>query len=802
MKRADFGRKPRKKVLALVLAMAMSLSLAVTAGAAYKDGDKISAEYDVAVEVASQLGILEGFEDGTYRPQGTLTRAQLATMTYRIATGDVEDVYTANFAGGAAESFADTPATAWYAGYVGYAADAGYLKGMGDGTYAPDSALTGYQALAATLRAIGYNQPGQFTGADWTVQVAMIANEIGALDGIKGVDLNGAISREVAAQIIFNILFSDKVDYTPAFGYQNAWGEGSLATDVFDIDTGKDGKIVNVAPWGRIATQWFSGKDAVVSIAAKPVATFTTAVSECEMSLAVGEKDDWSAYRWLNGELAQGTVAIDPIKTKANVAGTDQGTLTEVYAYEYNNETVYEIVEIETWLGQIDKVTDATYDKKGHEKTPATVDLYVWAAKAPTLVKGVEYTGFAEDDYVLINYSDWQEDGKDIGYFLTKTAPAATAIQTKIDINKEVSTIGGTEYNWAAKYFMGFSGLLNTEYEVFEDFYGNVIGIKTPDAADPVYTIMNAYTHYTDGFKANYDAAQIVDLTDGALEEVVVDTVDGKAPVWNDDITKTTRKIFAFTSDADGYDFVRPQAVVVGESYSVVKGTPRIVADDVTYVTDANTVYAVEVETDVFEIYTGYANVPSISDDAKIEILEDPADDDQKVDLVYIDARSALFAGEEYFAYVMTSVAPVAGGALADETLYESVANVVIDGEVVDINVVPGFVDDMLAMKGLAVTLKTNDDGLVYAVEAVEGFNAYAVYDENSNEVIYVTNSGDDKSYVVTDETIIWIVNESDNWVEIGTADDVVPGYDVAIKVAANGTDADIIIIWDKTVED
>ena len=49
--------------------MAMSLSPAVTAGAAYKDGDKISDKYVVAVEVASQLGILEGFEDGSYRPQ-------------------------------------------------------------------------------------------------------------------------------------------------------------------------------------------------------------------------------------------------------------------------------------------------------------------------------------------------------------------------------------------------------------------------------------------------------------------------------------------------------------------------------------------------------------------------------------------------------------------------------------------------------------------------------------------------------------------------------------------------------------
>ena len=128
-----------KKVLALVLALVMAMSLMVTAGATslgdYKDSASVSPEYATAVDVATQLGVLRGMGDDVYAPQGTLTRAQLATMTYRIATGDVDDVYTANFAGGAAASFTDTPADSWYAGYVGYAADAGYLKGMGDGTY-------------------------------------------------------------------------------------------------------------------------------------------------------------------------------------------------------------------------------------------------------------------------------------------------------------------------------------------------------------------------------------------------------------------------------------------------------------------------------------------------------------------------------------------------------------------------------------------------------------------------------------------------------------------------------------------
>ncbi len=793
-----------KKVLALVLAMAMSLSLAVTAGAAYKDGDKISAKYDVAVEVASQLGILEGFEDGSYRPQENLTRAQLATMTYRLATADVTDVYTANFAGGAAENFTDTPATAWFAGYVGYAADAGYLKGMGDDTYAPNSAMTGYQALAAFLRVVGYNEPGQFTGADWTVQVAQVAYEIGALEGISNVDLNAAISREVAAQIIFNILFSDKVDYTPAFGYQNAWGEGTLASDVFDIWTEKAGVVEPTSPWGQPATVWHendNGKagDVIVSIAFAPVATYTEAVSECDLAKDLGltevfgdEKDE-VIVEYLNGnnkaEVVKGSIDLVGADSKVKIG--DQGTLTEVY--DIDGDLWF--IQIETWLGQIGETTDAKYDKNGHEKAPATAKLTIFETTNATVT--LETDEFEEKDFVLVRYSAMEDE-----YYLTATAPVATATQTKIDANKEVSTIGGTDYNWAAHYHYGFMGQVKTEYEVFVDFYNNVIGIQKPAEADPEYTILDRGVYVTNGFNPYY-AGKIVDLATGELEEVTVDTFlnQGKDALnWKDDQITYPDCIVSYTSDEDGYDLACA-ADDWANSYSIVKGTPRIIVGDKTYVTDAYTVYAVETACDEkgadYDMYTGYANVPSVSANAKVEILD--SDDDGYVDLVYVDATAALFAGDETFAYVMTSCAPVAVGNLANDEVYKSFSNVVINGEVVDVMCAPGF--NMEQYEGLAVTLKANADGLVYDAVPVEGFTPYTVAKDSSGEVIYVTDGNNEKSYVVTDETVIWVVNEKDNWAEIGSAEDVVEKAFVSIKLADGNVNADTIIVWNYDVD-
>ena len=534
---------------------------------------------------------------------------------------------------------------------------------------------------------------------------------------------------------------------------------------------------------------------------ATPVATFKTAATECEMSTAIGETGTWDAYTWLDGKLVANTTAeFDAKDTKTVVPGTAQGTLTEVYAVDKH----YEIVEIQTWLGEVTDFTAATYDKAGHLKAADKTDVNIFGGNDAV---DLDTNEFAKGDYVLANYSNWVEDGKAIGFFLTATAPVATAAVTEIDRDDKQTTVNGTTYDWAKYYVEGNPAIAGVTYNVFEDFYGNLIGLIKPTEADPVYTIMNAYTHYTQGFAANYDAAEIVDLTSGNLEEVTVDTVDGSTPNWNDDVTKTVRKIFAFTSDEDGYDFVRPgtgdndDVLAVENSYSIVKGTPRIVAGNNTYVTDANTVFAVEVEDDVFEIYNGYENMPSVSCEATIEILEEAADEDAKVDLVYIDARTALFAGEETFAYIMPGCTDIGGGELADGTDYDIVADVVINGEIVKVLVQDGKQSVVTSMAGKAVTLKADANGLVYAAVADDAF-VYTgdVYDDNSGDVVYLTNDGVAKSYKVTTDSIVWIINLADGTVEIGTADDVDTGYRASFKLAT-GSDVviDTIILFDDT---
>ena len=82
-----------KKLLALVLAMVMAFSLMLSAGAVdykdYPDKDNITEEFKEAVQVLTGLKVFQG-DEGGFRPGDTITRAEVAAIIYRIATGDVE----------------------------------------------------------------------------------------------------------------------------------------------------------------------------------------------------------------------------------------------------------------------------------------------------------------------------------------------------------------------------------------------------------------------------------------------------------------------------------------------------------------------------------------------------------------------------------------------------------------------------------------------------------------------------------------------------------------------------------------
>ena len=197
-----------KKLLALVLALVMSMSLVTISNAAFADADKIDADYKEAVDVMNAVGVLVG-SNGSFDPKAELTRAQAAKIISYLDLG----AKTADAFIGTGSYFSDVKANDWFAGYVEYCAQAGYVNGIGNGLFAPNEKVTGYQFAKMLLCVLGYNTKYEkLSGSDWQINTAKLAADNNLFEGIetKG---SVAYTREQAAQMAFNALKATVVEY-------------------------------------------------------------------------------------------------------------------------------------------------------------------------------------------------------------------------------------------------------------------------------------------------------------------------------------------------------------------------------------------------------------------------------------------------------------------------------------------------------------------------------------------------------------------------------------------------------------
>ena len=210
-----------KKILALALALVMTLSLMTVANAFNDDAD-IDETYAEAVEVLSGLGVFKGVNDGSnFAPKQTITRGEVAAIIYRIVTGDVTDTQASIYKDYA--KFADVAENHWAAGYIGYCSNAELIVGDGTNFY-PDQTVTGYQALAMILRALGYDQNDEFKGDGWEIRTASTAQQKGILKNINAGTLGTGASREMVAEILFQAIANTNMVYylTNTMSYQDA----------------------------------------------------------------------------------------------------------------------------------------------------------------------------------------------------------------------------------------------------------------------------------------------------------------------------------------------------------------------------------------------------------------------------------------------------------------------------------------------------------------------------------------------------------------------------------------------------
>ena len=170
------------------------------AGAAFTDQADIKVDSEV-VDTLVSLGVVNGYTDGSFKPNDTVTRAEMAKMIYVLRTGNSD-----------ASAYNDDKTTFtdinghWARGYVKYCQSLGIIAGQSATKFAPDQTVTAQEAAKMLLVTLGYDaEKAGLVGASWASKTNALADENGLLDDVN-TSFTGPCPRQYAAQLIYNAI--------------------------------------------------------------------------------------------------------------------------------------------------------------------------------------------------------------------------------------------------------------------------------------------------------------------------------------------------------------------------------------------------------------------------------------------------------------------------------------------------------------------------------------------------------------------------------------------------------------------
>ena len=170
------------------------------AGAAFTDQADIKVENEV-VDTLIELGVINGYTDGSFKPNDTVTRAEMAKMIYVLRTGNSDaSAYNDDYS-----TFADIKGH-WARGYVKYCQSLGIIAGQSATKFAPDQTVTAQEAAKMLLVTLGYDaQKAGLVGTTWASKTNALADENGLLEDVN-TSFTGPCPRQYAAQLIYNAI--------------------------------------------------------------------------------------------------------------------------------------------------------------------------------------------------------------------------------------------------------------------------------------------------------------------------------------------------------------------------------------------------------------------------------------------------------------------------------------------------------------------------------------------------------------------------------------------------------------------
>ena len=570
--------------------------------------DKADIKASTAVDMLSSLGVIQGYDDGSFKPNTTVTRAQMAKMIFTIMNGGNDN---ANAYASLPTAFTDLPTAAWAQGYVRYLQNTGIIAGKSATKFAPNDTVTGLEAAKMVLVAAGYNaQKAGLTGAAWA-QNTMKYGQLNNLFEDVDTDLNAALPRQYAAQILYNALDMERVVWS------NDIEDFKPATDVDDDKTigGKYMDLVKTDAAQLLSVEKTSGKDTYEITLGKAVkygdgdhtkAKFDKVPTDVADMIGLnvkvlvkakanGDTNVYGVYADDDSKvLASGTVGtLDTVKNeskKFKVDGTEykaEKALADVPVIYPNKESVPAAIDT---LGEVITTKD-TYpaysikaiDLNGNNKAdlvvavPTEVKEVTYVGSSAATIGGKSYKfddadiydGIKKDDWAVIVSGDFTSSGDPI---ITKAA----AVSGKVTGVKSGSPVEvKIDGNW---YKMTSSvSTPDVDDEVTAAVVGNyVYDIDTTGASAKNVVFITANKEAENNLSKDYTAEARAYFTDGTNKKITVDKLNGQditdrtgtnsAKVTVVNVDTLANRLYTYTTDKDGNYELKEIAASAGAS--------------------------------------------------------------------------------------------------------------------------------------------------------------------------------------------------------------------------------------------
>ena len=680
-----------KKFLSLVLALVMTMSLVTVSAGAQDFTDDGDITYKEAVDVISALGIVDGYADDSFRPDGVLTRGAAAKIICNLILGPT----TAEALSAGTAPFKDVPVTNTFAGYITYCSQQGIISGYADGTFRPTGTLSGNAFMKMLLGALGYDSDIEgYTGANWTVNVIKQAVGIGLDDGNDNFVGSQAVTREEAALYAYNMLNATMVEYDQ----QNTIVIGDITINTTssrkDVanTTSSDGNIDNddlmqfaeryftdlskrdgaTDEFERPSTTWRLKSNNIGTYADEADATYTSEVNVGEVYSDLGldngiSKNDVTLY--VDGQKTTYNSG-DVVRGSRQKVGAD-GALLDVY-YDDDADTLT-LVQVNTYVGKVAAARSAT----------STRDAYV------TLDVSDSFTGpggtfdteaFSKDDIVYYTFS------KKAGENCIESMGLAEKVSgTMSTYTTEGSvTVAGTKYNANAKSATNIYNLATTvdrskDVTVYLDPYGYALYVDADTSVE--YAVVLNYTSKAGDFNDTAKAELL--FTDGTRKTVEVDVpsaLDASAFGADEPGKLTKYDIVSYTVDSDDVyslnlvaDAADGKAGANVELVTNGRNTINAAVDNkanlgttpkYTTAADGKTIFLVADTSGsktVYTVYEGFANVPTIKHNGgtpgKVAVFMDSTGNGSPATVVFIEknARMTMASDNQDIIYIKGS---------------------------------------------------------------------------------------------------------------------------------------------------